>query len=340
MSGAAMVVDTGSRFFASGSGSGRWATERLLKAMKEGREISPAELRTNDTLSKDEWKFFDETIIMEATIRLQGIADLIADGLTKPLPGALGKTLYEYEKMTDMNPATVSMDGMTRSENDRQEVTLANLPIPIIHKDFFLNIRTLTTSRNRGEGLDTVQARTSTRLCTEELERQLYQGGKTFGGSTIYGYATHPNRNTASFGTNGAWSAAAKTGSDILADVLSMMSILQGKRMYGPYRIYVASAMFTKLSDDFKANSDKSIMGRLLEDPRIKSVSVADQMPAGSVVMVQMTSDVVELLDGEPFQTIQWDVNGGMGVNFKVFGIQVPLIRADAQGRSGIVHMT
>ena len=30
----------------------------------------------------------------------------------------------------------------------------------------------------------------------------------------------------------------------------------------------------------------------------------------------------------------------GFGVNFKVFAIQVPLIRADADGNSGIVHMS
>jgi hypothetical protein len=36
---------------------------------------------------------------------------------------------------------------------------------------------------------------------------------------------------------------------------------------------------------------------------------------------------------------VQWDIHGGFQINFKAFTIQVPLIRADAQGRSGIVHM-
>jgi hypothetical protein len=52
-----------------------------------------------------------------------------------------------------------------------------------------------------------------------------------------------------------------------------------------------------------------------------------------------MTADNVQLLVGEPLQNIQWDINGGFTIAFKSFTIQVPLIRADAAGRSGIVHM-
>jgi hypothetical protein len=37
---------------------------------------------------------------------------------------------------------------------------------------------------------------------------------------------------------------------------------------------------------------------------------------------------------------VQWDVHGGFQVNFKAFMIAVPLIRADAQNRSGVVHMS
>jgi hypothetical protein len=57
------------------------------------------------------------------------------------------------------------------------------------------------------------------------------------------------------------------------------------------------------------------------------------------VVFVQMTEDNVVWVQGEPAQTVQWDEAGGFELNFKVWQIAVPLIRSDAQGRSGIYHL-
>jgi len=344
--GGPVTFDTGRQFW--GGSTGRWAGEQLMRALKAAgndfrlleKAFSPSALRTLDTLSKDEWKAFDTAIVQEASIRLVGVSDLISAGLTISLPNAMAKTVLEYEKMTDMQPATVSMDGMTRAENDRMEVSLSGLPIPIIHKDWFLSLRTLLASRIKGEGLDVTQARTSGRLVAEEVERMLYRGGKTFGGLPIYGYTTHPNRNTVSFGTNGSWAAAAKTGENMLADLFSMIALAEGDRMYGPYWVYVSRNISPKIEGDFKTNSDKSIRQRLMEVSGITAVKAVDQLPADTVILVQATSDVVVMVDGEPFQTVQWDVQGGFGINFKAFAIQIPLVRADSQGRSGVVHMS
>lgn len=331
-------VEGGRKFF--GGSSGRWAGEQLLRALKEGRPISPAALRTADTLRKDEWKAFDEALIEEGLIRLTAIADLVSMGLTIPVANAMGKTMLEYEKIGDMNEAVVSLSGVDRSEDDRLEFTLAATPLPVTHKDFDLNLRTLAASRERGEALDTTQARVAGRKVAEKLEEMFFIGGKTFGGNTIYGVTTHPNRNTVGFGTNGAWSAAAKTGENILADVQSLVTAAHADRMYGPYMLYVSANSHVKLDSDFKANSDKSIRERLLMVENLRGIKTADTLPADNVVLVQMTRDVVALVDGEGIQTVQWDVEGGFIIKFKAFCIQVPLVRADVQNRSGIVHMS
>jgi uncharacterized linocin/CFP29 family protein len=331
------VVDSGRSFMMGASGV--WAGQQLMTALQAGRLISPKELRTNALLSTDEWVYFDNELIAEASIRLRGVADLIVAGLVRRIPNGLAKTVLEYQKITDLDPAIVSLDGVTRSENDRVQFLAAGLPLPITHKDFYLNLRTLLASRQTGEPLDTTYARLAARKVAEETERMLFQGGKSFLGLTIYGYTTHPSRNTAVFGTNGAWNQAAKTGENIVADVNTMIGALEGDRFYGPYVIYVGGGMSTKLGEDFKAASDKTIRQRVLEDTRITDIRVVDQMPAATVVAVQLTPDVVTMVEGEPLQTIQWDVHGGFQVNFKAFQILVPLIRADAAGRSGIVHM-
>lgn len=331
-------VDSGRSFW--NASSGRYAGEQLFRAMQAGRPFSPAALRTNATLRRDEWIHFDEQVIEEGVIRLQGIADLMALGLTIPIPNAMARTVYEYEKQTDMDPATVSMDGMTRSENDRPEYLPAQTPLPIIHKDFFMNLRTLSASRMRGEGLDATASRIAARKVYEEQERMLFQGGKSFGGLPIYGYTTHPNRNTVGFGTNGAWGQAAKTGQNIIDDALTMMGLLEGDRFYGPYGLYLPRNASTKIENDFKLESEASIRTRLSKINKISRIEIVDQLPANNVVMVQLTPDVVALLDGEGPQTIMWDVHGGLGLNFKVMAIQIPLLRVDSSGRSGVVHMS
>src|SRR4051794_25905451 len=131
------TVDTGRQFWAGGSG--KWAGERLLAAMKNGEPFAPGALRTLDTLRDEEWKAFDADIIQGATTKLRIVKDLIAAGLTINLPNAMAKTVLEYDLVGDMDPATVSMDGMARSENDTMEWEMAGLPIPITHKDFFIN---------------------------------------------------------------------------------------------------------------------------------------------------------------------------------------------------------
>jgi uncharacterized linocin/CFP29 family protein len=327
------------RQFQNGS-SGLWAGMRMLAAIASGQQLVPGILRTNDTLRKDQWIAFDRAIVEGAAPRLRAVADLIAAGLTTPVANSMGKTIYQYDKIGDMDPAVVSMDGMARSENDRLEYTFGQLPIPIIHKDFFLNLRLLSASRNGGEGLDVTQARVAGRKCGEESERMLVLGGKTFGGLPIYGYLTHPNRNTVAFGTNGNWVQAAKTGENILADVQTAISIAEGDSFYGPYWLYVSRNAASKLEGDYKAATSTTVRQRIEELDSISSVRYLDQLPANNVVLVQPTSDVVTLLNGENLQTVQWDVNGGFGINFKAFMIQVPLIRADSQNRSGIVHMS
>jgi uncharacterized linocin/CFP29 family protein len=316
--------------------SGRWAGEQFLRALNAGQPISPQVLRTLDTLRKDEWKHLDEALVEEGVIRLRGIADLIAAGLTIPVPNAMGKTLVEFETITDMNDADVSLGGVGGTEDDRVDFALDGIPLPITHKDFKLNLRTLTASRMRGESLDTTQARIAGRKVAEKLEHMLFNGGKTFGGKTIYGYTTHPNINTQDFENNEAWDNASKDGAGILTDVLAALTKLKADRFYGPYWVYIPSTYDVTLSNDFKANSDLTIRQRLLLVDGIARVTTADQLADGNIVVVQATRDVVALVDGENLQTVQWDIEGGFVVKFKAFAIQVPLIRADVAGRCGV----
>jgi uncharacterized linocin/CFP29 family protein len=333
------VVDSG-RSFLSGA-SGRWAGERFMRAAAAGRPISPKELRTLEVLRNEEWKVFDTQIVEGARERLVGVADLIAAGLTKTITNGLAKTVLEFDKVTDMDDAIVSMDGVTRAENDRIEYERAGLPLPIVHKDWYLNLRALLASRTGGEPMDTTYARVAGRKCGEKVEDMLFNGGKTFQGLTIYGYTTHPDRNVASFGTNGNWAQTAKTGDNVLTDTFTMISALEADGHYGPYWMYVGGTAATlKLAEDFKASTDTTIRDRLLATGRISKIGFSSKQAVNTVVLVQPSADVAQMVIGEDLQTVQWDIHGGFQINFKAFQIAIPLIRSDVDNNSGIFHMS
>jgi len=296
-------------------------------------------LRTNDVLLKDEWIKMDEAVIEVARQRLRGVADLLNAGLRYPVANALGVTRIEWQRQSDMNPAEVSMSGVTPGQSDHLEYDLVGMPLPIIHKDFNLNIRALHASRNGGNPLDTTQIKLATRLVAEKAENILFNGISSIKvqNSTIYGYKTAPNRNTGSL-TAGAWDST-PVGDSILSDVLAMVQKAYDDHMYGPFVLYIPLNIMTYLGNDFKANSDKSILQRIKEIEGISDVRASEQL-SNEAILVQLTSDVVDMVDGIQPTVLSWESHGGMVLNFKVLAIIAPRIKADFALQSGIVHYT
>lgn len=315
----------------SGNGlSGGLVAQQLMR-----NNFNVNALRTNATLRKDEWKLYDTAIVEIAKARLNGVADLMSRGLSFNLPNALGITRLEWETDTDMTPAAVGMSGIARSADDRVEFNLTGMPIPIIYKDWTLNIRQLEASRRTGMPLDTMMAQKAGRVVSEKIEDILWNGYTGLGSNnTIYGYTTAANRNTGS--VTATWVTA--TGAQILGDVLAMVQKAYDDHMYGPFVLYVPIAVMTNLGNDFKANGDKSILQRIREVEGIAEVKATSGLTGTNVLLVQMTSDVVQMVNGIQPTMVQWDSHGGMVVNFKVLAIMLPRFRNDSEGQSGIVH--
>lgn len=293
-------------------------------------------LRTNATLRHEEWKLIDTRVIEAAQQRLRGIRDLMTAGLTFNLENPLGTMAVQWETQSDIEPAQRSMDALTHARRDRPEWTTNNVPVYITHKEFEFGIRALEASRKLGQPLDTTTAELAGRKVAESLESALFQGpGVTANAMTAYGYTDHPNRNTK---TITDWGLAGTTGTTILTEVLEMVGQLKDDRMYGPYILYISNDFEQKMEEDFKTESDKSIRQRLLEISGLQDIRVSDWMPANSAVLVQLTRDVVDLIDGFQPRVIEWESRGGMNLHFMVMSIMVPRVRSDYDGRSGLVH--
>ncbi len=311
-------------------GTGDVAT-RLLQS---GFNINA--LRTNAVLRKDEWSQLDTKLIEVARQRLPLVTALVAAGLSFPINNGLGTTILEWERVTDMDPADVSMDGVTRGEQDVLEFSLQSMPLPIIHKDFTINVRKLEASRTLGQPLDTAQAALAGRLVAEATENMVIAGHATrVGTAQIFGLNTATDRNTGS--QTADWDLTATTGEQIVGDVLAMIAALETDFMFGPYALIVNYASWNNLLDDYKANSDRTTLERILAIPNISNVIPSTDMPASQSILFQLTSDVIDEVIGLQPTTVQWETQGGMMLHFKVMSIMIPRVRSTVTTQSGIV---
>lgn len=294
-------------------------------------------LRTNALLRKEEWQHFDEAVIKAAQQRMVGVADLKSRGLTYSLTNGLGTMVLAFEDQSDMTDAEISMDGVTRGRNDRIEYSIKYLPLPIIHKSFQINARVLAASRNLGQPLDTTQAELAGIKVADMVENILFNGYNSFayGGGTLYGYTDCPTRNTVTMVKK--WTLC--TGEEILDDVRLMKQTAINDRHYGPFVLYIPTAYETLLDDDFKAASDRSLRERILAIQGIEDIKVSDKLAVDNVVLVEMNSQTVRMVEGLPVTNVEWQTEGNMISHFKVMTIDIPQVRADQDGRSGIVHL-
>ncbi len=294
----------------------------------------------NATLRKDEWKQIDEAITKAARQRLVGIQDLRNAGLTYQIGNGLGTTVLEYEKVSDMNEAEINMDAITKADKDRADFSIGYLPLPITSKDFSINIRALEASRKRGQTLDVTQGELAARKVAEKNEETLFTGAGTYayGGGTLYGYKDYPNANSVTLDAH--WNDSGASGTTMLADTLSMKQALIDDRMFGPYGMYIPTNFETAIEDDFKSTSDKSIRQRLLEVEGLQFIKTADFLTDDYIIFLQLTSDVVRLVEGMDIRTVEWSSEGGMIFHYKVMSILVPQIRDDYSNRCGVVVAT
>lgn len=292
---------------------------------------------TNALLRKDEWEFYDTAVIREAKARLRFVNLLRSRGLTFNVPG-LAKTVLSWEDQSDVEAAQVSMDGLERGDSDRPNWDLNYLPLPIVHAAFQLSVRELNESRNTGQSLDTATSELKARRVSDKTEDIFVNGlsSYTYGGGTIRGLTDHPDRNTVS---TLVWTASATTGADIIDQVLDMKQALINDNFFGPYALLVPSVYETTLDKDYStAKGSNTIRQRLQAIESIDTVMTLDDLATTDVVLVQLTSDVIRAVIGLEPTTIQWDFEGGMGMNFKVMSIIVPQLRSTQSNAMGVCH--
>lgn len=307
---------------------------------------------TNNTavLRRDEWKTLDEAVLKISETRLGGVQDLVSSGLVYNIGNGMGSTVLEWHDISDALEAEATMDGVSRAKNDRVVYQTNYLPLPIIHADYEINARVLASSRSQGMSLDTAMVERAARKINLLLEQMLFTATSyawgaaddRTGGSTIYSYLNHPDRNLVTLATYGQWDASGTTGAEIVASVIAMKQASINAKHFGPsWKLYIPTAYETVLDTDYDTTTPgTTIRERIMKIAGISGILVVDTLTAHNVLLVQMTSDVVRLVRGMGIQNVHWQEEGKFINKYKVMTIQVPQIRSDQAGNSGLVHMS
>jgi len=307
-------------------------------------------------LTKEQWITLSTIVRLAFRERLRAWSDLMSASSFGGFDG-MSTMVLEYQTMSDPGEAVVDFDGMTEGRSDQPLFKLEGLPMPITHSDFWFPERLLAISRKNGTPLNTRMAEAAGRRVAESVEKTLIGmiTGPTLGNAasgtaglaygragSVYGYTNHPARITKTdltAPTAGGWTAQTTVG-----DVLAILDLLRAKKFYGPFMVYHSTDWDTYLDDDYSTAADagsKTLRNRIREIDEIKDVRRLDFLTnTFTLLVVSMTSEVVQAVNGMDINTVQWPSMGGMRTNFKVMAIQVPLITPDYDDNCGICHAT
>jgi hypothetical protein len=293
------------------------------------------------TLSYDQWVTVDTTVTTALMSRLKAFADIRATpGLTYNLPNGMAHTVLRYSSVGDITPATLSMDPKRRSDGDRPQFEPAQMPLPLVHKDFDINYRELLASRNPGGApLDLTMAGLAGQKCGEMIEQLTtgLSGPFADAGGSIYGYTNFPNRLTKTDmtppdGTNNA---------TVIGQILDLRQLLINAKHFGPYRLYMNS-QWSKWLDlpNTAVQGGPTLRQHLQAVGDIQSVDVLDYLPTTKydVVLVEMQPQTVRAIVGMEIQTVSWESLGGYDLHYKVLALMLPNLRADSNATSGVAH--
>lgn len=288
----------------------------------------------------------DSAVVHVGRDRLQFVADLLDAGLTMSLPNALSVPFLETNNQNRTGTARRVMNPESRGESAMPIMLPGRLPIYCTMADFQIDLRTLLMSRRVGMPLDLTMAEADTRAVNEAIEDAALNGATTLDGQDLQvdgykqlGALNAPNANTKALSL-ADWQTT-PNGANVMTAITQMIAQEVADKKYGPYTLYIPTATSIAWQNDFKANGDNSIMSRIkgitLGDGRAFQVKPLDLLPSTKVLLIQMTSDVVRIIDGIRPMVVPWTSLTGFTIGNIILAIMVPQFRSDYDGNSGIV---
>lgn len=343
------IITNGQSMFAGAAGVGEsldangWSKDSLRPYInKDGRSvlsfngIERPSMHMNATLTKDAFLLIDKTVTKVGRENLSFVGDIMSAGLVLPT-GGMGVTKIDYQNQSDINDADLSMSPLAKTNEDRPDFDLTSMPLPFAHHQFSFDRREMESSRRSGTPLDLSMVEDATIKVSEAIEKLTLGvlAGTSFSGGNVYGLTNFPDRLTAPTmtapdGTNGLTT---------INEILAMKKQSRDALYKGPWKLLVSDSWDQWLETDYSTvKGDGTLRERIEKINKIQSVDVTDFLPDDTMVLVQMQSKVIRMVQGMALTTVQWETNGGLLQHFKVMAILNPNLRSDYNGNTGIVH--
>lgn len=294
---------------------------------------TPEVLRDCQVLPEETWRRIDTMVSEEMRDRAVFAASLVS----VPVEGGFRSLNTTLQRMTGLDDAVVSMLG-TGDDSDRIDFKAQTIPLPVTHKRFDLNWRTMGAAELDGISIQMLSARSAATAMALGVEDPCILGGDTFNGNAIYGATTHPNR---------IQKTVTETDNPSFVQGLVEARVELSRRGYpGPFSLYLSQDYDARLEQDYRGDYSMTLRQRLASV--FSGVTVLPRLTGSVAIIKQQGVYGGILLRGQAPTTVQWTSGDRFETTFKHWCIEVPAFpiveyrtKKGGTGSSiGVVHCT
>jgi len=106
----------------------------------------------------------------------------------------------------------------------------------------------------------------------------------------------------------------------------------------GPFILYGNLTQIGQMRQVYTDGSGQSALARVRANiPQIRDIRSSLALNDGELVLVEMSEDVVDIVIAEEVTMVEWDTYGGLISHFNIIFCGAPRIKADAEGKSGVI---
>ncbi|MCK5605491.1 encapsulin [Candidatus Pacearchaeota archaeon] len=267
----------------------------------------------NLDLTLEQYRYLEKRLITSA--RKPRIARKVIGSSLGPI--GFGKTRYDYDVLTDMGPALISM--IIEEHEDQINIARSTVDIPILQKGFFIDARKLEASKSEGTPLNVSNGANAAYKVGLKEEALLIQGwapdGTNYHISGMYQAAGLTEATAKDFGTAGLAIEKAQLTQAVMA----------AQDIYGPYDWLLHPTQYSQLSS-YTANHNRTnraeveeIIGGQIYQTTSITAGTGLQIAAGR------GGEMYDLIIAQDFISKSWP-RGVQGLNFIGYECLVPLI--------------
>lgn len=268
------------------------------------------------------------------------VSDLIEAGLSTPLPNWWGVPSLRRGRIGEGGNARRTMVPDSRGERFVLSRDGVSWPIYCTWANFSFDARTLAVGQRMGTPLDVSHTEEATYRDNEMIEDQSLNGLTDSDGNTmtIDGMSAPGLLSSTTTFDYATWTGL--TGAQIVDEVQSAIELLRLNHFRGPFRLYVPGNYTTKLTSDYGTAYPKTIIARLQElgpyGGRNLEVRFSDLLPDNRVIIVQMTSDVVDVVVGQQPVPVSWTDGPGWNTYWVVLACVIFRMFQNKNGDYGV----